>query len=124
MITCAETPATPSVPLLQRLFVTLFGSFLGLALLKFGNPPIMEKFVTPPANGWEFVLNSPWPISWAYVLLAGVTVLGVFVAKWQTPAPRWLVALPLLWAIWQILASAHTVSAPLSRLTVEHFIAC
>ena len=37
--------------LLLRVFAGLFGGFLGLVLLKFGNPPIMEKWVTTPTNG-------------------------------------------------------------------------
>src|SRR6266704_1726577 len=57
--------------LLLRSFGAVFGAFLGLALLKFGNPPIMERFVTAPANVWEFVFNSPWPIAWAYWALVG-----------------------------------------------------
>ena len=46
--------------------------FLGLTLLKFGNPPIMEKFVAAPANIYELVLGYPWPISWAYLALGMV----------------------------------------------------
>src|SRR5262245_24104197 len=30
----------------QKVFAVVFGAFLGLCLLKFGNPPIMEKWVT------------------------------------------------------------------------------
>jgi len=38
-------PAAATVqrePLLPRIFAGLFGAFLGLSLLKFGNPPILE----------------------------------------------------------------------------------
>ena len=55
--------------LLPSIFAGLFGAFLGLALLKFGNPPITEKWVTAPAKFWEFLLGYPWPIAWAYWLL-------------------------------------------------------
>ena len=37
--------------LLPRIFAGLFGAFLGLCLLKFGNPPITEKWVTAPDEG-------------------------------------------------------------------------
>src|SRR5262245_25744220 len=121
MKTSADAPPASS---LERLFAASFGAFLGLALLKFGNPPVMEKYVDAPTNGWEFVLNTPWPISWAYLLLAVVAVLGFLVARWETPVPRWLIILPLIWVIWQALAFAHSVSPPLSRFTLEHFIAC
>ncbi len=78
----------------RRIFAGLFGAFLGLALLKFGNPPITEKWVTAPAGFWEFLLGYPWPIAWAYWLLALVGVAGIAVARWKSAAPRWLVALP------------------------------
>ena len=54
------------------IFAGLFGSFLGLALLKFGNPPITEKWVNAPASFWDLLLGYPWPIGWAYWLLARI----------------------------------------------------
>ena len=66
MSALAQRDARPPDELLPRLFALAFGVFLGLSLLKFGNPPVMEKFVTAPANIYEFVLGTPWPISWAY----------------------------------------------------------
>jgi O-antigen ligase len=109
---------------LPRLFAALFGAFLGLSLLKFGNPPIFERFVSPPTNGWELVFNHPWPIAWAYWSLGVVAVVGMLVARRKLPAPWWLVALPLAWFLWQCLAASHTVRPDLSGLTVAHFAAC
>ena len=83
--------------LLVRIFAGLFGGFLGLALLKFGNPPIMEKWVATPTEFYEFLLGYPWPIAWAYWLLMVVAAVGVAVARWRSAAPRWLMALPLAW---------------------------
>ena len=124
MTTSAKPADVRSAPLLQRLFALAFGAFLGLGLLKFGNPPIMEKFVAAPTNAWEFVLNTPWPISWAYLLLAPIAVTGLLVAKWDTQTPRWLIVLPLAWVVWQALASTHSISPPLSRPTLQHFVGC
>jgi O-antigen ligase len=61
----------------QRIFATIFGAFFGLCLLKFGNPPITEKWVEAPSNPYEFVLGFPWPIAWAFLLLSFVCLLGV-----------------------------------------------
>src|SRR6266853_5689681 len=63
--------------LLPRVFAALFGGFLGLSLLKFGNPPIMEKWVTFPGGFLELLLGTPWPIGWAYWLLGLVSAVGV-----------------------------------------------
>ena len=110
--------------MLPSIFAGLFGAVLGLALLKFGNPPITEKWVTAPANGWEFLLGYPWPIAWAYWLLVPVGALGIAVARWKPVAPVWLVGLPLLWLVWQFIAGARSVGPDLTALTLRHFTAC
>ena len=110
--------------LLPSIFAGLFGAVLGLALLKFGNPPITEKWVTTPANGWEFLLGYPWPIAWAYWLLVPVGALGIAVARWKPVVPWWLAGLPLLWLIWQFIAGARSVSPDLTAPTLRHFAAC
>ena len=113
---------------LANVFATLFGGFLGLALLKFGNPPIMEKWVDSPANIYEFLLGSPWPITWAYRLLFLLTVVGlIFFARtgFSRPAcPLWVMLLPLIWLGFQVLAAAHSVDDQLSWPTLKHLTAC
>jgi hypothetical protein len=107
-----------------RLFAGLFGAFLGLCLLKFGNPPITEKWVEVPAGFWEFLLGYPWPIAWAYGLLALVGLVGISAARWRLAAPRWLVVLPLVWLLWQFIAGTHSVDPALTSPTLKHFAAC
>jgi len=119
-------PPVPAPPegWLLRLFVALFGAFLGLTLLKFGNPPIMESFVSAPADIWEFFFLSSWPIAWAYSLLGLVAVLGLITARWTIHAPLWLIALPLVWLIWQFFAASQSLDPQASFRTVVHFGAC
>jgi hypothetical protein len=111
-------------PWLARVFAGLFGAFLGLALLKFGDPPIMEKYVTTPQNIWEFLLFTAWPVRWAYALLLAVGAVGVLVARWRPAAPRGLVALPFFWLVWQVAACAHSVGPEQSHVTLRHFACC
>jgi O-antigen ligase len=106
-----------------RVFPLFFGAFLGLSLLKFCNPPVMEKFVVLPANGYEWVIAT-WPTGIGYWLLAGVALAGLFTARFQIRAPRWLIALPLVWLVWQFIAATQTVEAELTRVTLKHFVAC
>lgn len=110
--------------LLARWFAAAFGGFLGLTLLKFGNPPIMEKWVTAPNDIYEFVFGNPWPITWGYVLLGLLTVLGVGVADRKPSAPRWLILLPLAWLAWECLSCRGSISPELSNPTLAHFFAC
>src|SRR5271157_5116917 len=116
---CRPKTATHS-----RLFAVSFGAFLGVTLLKFGNPPILEKWVTAPSNVFEFLLGYPWPIAWAYGLLGVVAALGLMTAHWRIGVPRWLCAIPLVWLLWELLAATQTVAPGLSRPTVVHFVAC
>ncbi len=112
---------------LPGLFAGCMGYFLGLAVLKFGNPPIMEKWVTAPTDVLEFLLGYPWPITWAYVLLAGIAVMGLAIAKSGRPAisaPTWLILLPAAWAGWQVLAAAWSEYPALTWPTTRHFLAC
>ena len=110
--------------LLPSIFAGLFGAFLGVCLLKFGNPPITEKWVTAPEVLWELLLGYPWPIAWAYGLLGLIGVLGLAVVRRKSPAPWWLAAMPLLWLAWQVLAGTHSVDPELTRPTLKHFAAC
>lgn len=116
--------ATPGRGVLPGVFAGFFGGFLGLALLKFANVPIMEKWVTPPEDIYEFVVGCPWPIGWAYRLLAVAAVLGLLVARWKPCRPAWLLPLPLIWLVWQFAAAAQSVDVQLSNPTLNHFAAC
>jgi hypothetical protein len=108
----------------QKIFAVLYGAFLGLTLLKFGNPPIMEKWVTKPEGLIEIIFTYPWPIEWAYVLLIIVGVLGVAARKWYGNVPKRLIALPLLWFVWEFIAGTQSVDWSLSKTTLMHFAAC
>ena len=110
-------------PLLPRIFAGLFGSFLGLSLLKFGNPPIMEKWIAPPGGFYEFLFGYPWPMTWAYWLLGFIALVGLLVARWSPNVPKWIVLMPLAWLVWQLLATVQSVGPQLSQTVLRHFVA-
>jgi ABC-type multidrug transport system fused ATPase/permease subunit len=118
-----ERAPQPALERKQKAFAIVFGLLLGLALVKFGNPVVMEKFVDAPTNFYEALFN-PWPAFWGYWLLAGVAVLGVMVANWRLDVPRILLVLPLVWLGWEFLAGTQTVDAALTRSTLAHFTTC
>jgi len=120
----AHSPPTPQSERLRSVFVAAFGCFLGLALLKFGNPPIMEKWVTAPGNLMEFVIWSPWPIAWAYGLLGLLVLLGALTASRRIETPAWMLLLPMAWVGWQLLATTQSIDPGLSYPTLVHFLAC
>jgi O-antigen ligase len=120
----ASVAVSSGVEKRANLFAGLFGAFLGLGLLKFCNPPIMEDMTTAPGDIWEVVFGGAWPLGWAYVFLALLAVLGLSVARWKVPPQPWLIALPLVWLLWQCLAAAQGVDSRLAWTTVKHFAAC
>lgn len=100
------------------------GAFLGLSLLKFGNPAIMEKWVTPPTDIFEFILGNPWPISWAYILLIGLVLLLFRFSRSKPPTQLSITLLPCAWLLWQLIATTATIQPELSRAVLAHFFAC
>jgi len=108
---------------LPRFFSALFGALLGLALLKFGNPVVLDKLIVPPTDIYEWALAA-WPISIGYWLLAGVVVVGLFCVRWQNLKLHWLGLLPLIWLGWQLVSGSRTVDADLTAATLKHFTAC
>jgi O-antigen ligase len=119
------TPERQAFGAMPAIFAGLLGAFLGLSLLKFGNPVIMEKWVTPPRDLYEFFLGYPWPIGWAYGLLFVVALSGLFCfRRVREGVPRWLIVLPIAWLVWEFLSGTQSLDSRLSHETVKHFVAC
>jgi hypothetical protein len=107
----------------QTAFAALYGTLLGLALLKFGNPVILDRLIEEPTDIWQAVF-SPWPVRWGQMLLVGIALLGLTVSRFHMPRPRWVVSLPLIWFAWQLFASAQTIDVRLTHVTLVHFATC
>ena len=117
--------ATPVRPSARELYALAFGLFLGLALLKFGNPVILDQRVTPPTDLADALANS-WPAKWGNVLLLLLGLAGLPLAFTRVASrPRaalWL--LPVAWLAWQFVAASRTVDVPLTVVTLAHFTGC
>jgi hypothetical protein len=113
-----------------RGFALVFGLFLGLAILKFGNPVILDQKIPPPAS-WDDFISSFWPSYWAIWIWLPVALFGaavIFRQKLRWPGGRrvtfllWL--LPLIWLGWQLIAITHSVDHSLSAATVPQLAGC
>jgi hypothetical protein len=62
-----------------RVYAGALGVLVALTLLKFGNPVVLDHKLPAPAN-WGECLAVAWPLSWAYPLLALLTVWGLALA--------------------------------------------
>src|SRR5216117_1672618 len=107
----------------ERVFSGAGGLWLALALIKFGNPVILERQIEVPTTRDEFVLH-PWPMAWGYALFACFVVLGLRFWRWRTDLPRWLLVLPLAWLGWQALSALQTIEPALTGSTLKHFVVC
>jgi O-antigen ligase len=121
------SPSLAKEQAIGPLFAGVFGAFLGLCLLKFGNPPIMESFIRTPEGFLGTLATTPWPLSWTLWLGIPTVLLGIAVVVQSgvvlANAPRWLTVLPLAWVAWQGLSTAASVDRSLSLLTLFHFTA-
>jgi O-antigen ligase len=110
-------------------FAGLTGVWLGLALLKFGNPIILDRMVHRPEDVLELVLQ-PWPVRWGYILFGLLVLSGIFMGvlprrlkevAGSGAASRWILILPLIWLGWQFVSALGTVDAELTRATLIQF---
>lgn len=104
----------------SQLAIVLTGLVFGLALVKFGNPVIFEGKLPPPSNLTEIIYFN-WPIQWGWMIAAVLGLLLLPLFRWSPGVPKWLIAAPLVWLVWQWVATADSIQPGLSRLTVIHF---
>ncbi len=104
-------------------FALGFGLLLGLALVKFGNPVVLNSKISPPASLPELWWYA-WPPSWSIWFLAPLALLGsalAIVKRRPWPGPYALLILPAIWFVWQLISALHTVDRELTVTTVVHF---
>jgi len=110
-----------------KVFGTALGWLLAVALVKLGNPVVLNHLILPPSNLGEWVFG-PWPAVYGYALLAMVLVLAWPLARRGMPdVPRWLIWLPLAWLGWQMLAFWGSLDRGLSARVILHYtsvVAC
>jgi len=104
------------------------GALLGLAILKFGNPVILEQEIGIPGSFSEWIARSrPWPTRIGlllFALLAPIILLqpGTLNRLKNLPVPRWILIAGLGWVGWQCLSASTTVDSALTRLTLPHLL--
>ena len=125
-----KSPA-PTNPAATRItvaaiYAAVFGLFLGLAVVKFGNPVILDQVIGSPASASDFLYDA-WPLRWANWLLAILAVMGAALAiakKPHWPGTRWLWILPVVWFCWQVLSAMRSPYHELTAVTLWQFAGC
>lgn len=136
----AGAGALRKLPLLPQLFALALGLFLGLSLVKLGNPVILDDLVMNPSASplaamavsndapsafdfWESFF-APASVKAGFFGLVVLLPVGLAAARLGKPSPIWLFLLFLIWFGWQFMAASHTVSPRLTHLTLIHFTGC
>lgn len=107
-------------------YALLFGLFLGLAILKFGNPVILDSQITPPASASEFWADA-WPTHWGNWIFLPLALVGAglgLARRPRWPGTHWLWLLPLFWFGWQLLSARQTEYGDLAATTLCQFAGC
>ena len=107
-------------------YALAFGLFLGLAILKFGNPVILDSKIFAPATPADF-WNDPWPTHWANWIFLPFALTGaaiIFSKKIRWPVSRWLWLLPVFWFGWQLVSATQSVDTELTTATFWQFFGC
>lgn len=103
------------------------GLFLGLALLKFGNPVILDRLIDMPRTAEEWRVFA-WPIRVAHLLSLPVLLAGAaFVAGCPDRRPRlpgWLLGLLGAWILWQCAAFPGATDPAAAGTILAHFAGC
>lgn len=116
-------PAPARVRPGAAIFTGLAGIFLFVAVLKFGDPVILNNLLPPPSSMAEVIYES-WPVQWGFVLALGLAVAGLAVIPWKSLRFKWPMALPAIWLGWQFISATQTISRHLTIPTLEHFSVC
>jgi len=107
-------------------YALVFGLFLGLAILKFGNPVILDQKIMPPVSPSEFWADA-WPTHWGNWILLPLALTGaalVFASRSRWTGTRRFWLLPLLWFGWQLLSATETVDENITTTTLYQFAGC
>ena len=113
-------PTSPMLRLLRSWWSLAVGSLLGVSLLKFGNPIVLDRLIQPPSTPWEWVFQ-PWPVLWGFLAAAVVLASSILMGYSRPASLPTRVWIPLVWLGWQCLAATQSVEPQISRLAVAHF---
>jgi hypothetical protein len=126
---------------------TILGFFLGLGLIKLGNPIILNAMVELPtdrlahlnpnlnaiaglfekpaqSDAWMDILIKPWPLTVGLWIAGCLALITLPLLKQWPRKPLFLIGTGCFWLAWQALATVYSVKVNLSWLTLAHFVVC
>ena len=102
-----------------QVFSLLLGGWIGLSLLKFGNPVVFDGMFPPPL-GLDQIIHFEWPAAWALSGTVVIAILAIPLFRSSGAVPKWVLIIPAVWLAWQWVATFQSINPVLSRLTSLH----
>lgn len=122
-----QIPATGSGAPLPRgcqWLVIAWGVWLALALLKWGNPVVLDRLIDPPGPWMEWLIQ-PWPVRWGQFAGAALVIVTVLWGGRVRGSIPWVPAVLIGgWWIWQEIAAQGSVDRALTQSVIPHFRLC
>ena len=113
----------PSIHSAARYFSLAAGAFFFVAIIKFGDPVIMDHSTKAPSGALGLLFES-WPSRWGLWLVLPLLFMALWVEPWKRLRGGWTIALPAVWLGWELLAGTQTVGPALTSITLQHFAIC
>jgi len=118
-----ETTA-PDIPAASwPVFTLMAGVFFFITIVKISSPVIIDRSIEAPQD-LASAIDFPWPPRWGVMLFVPVALAGLFTMEWKPVKFRWVLALPLIWLVWEFISATNTLSPALTKLTLMHFAIC
>jgi hypothetical protein len=102
-----------------HVFSALLGGWIGLSLLKFGNPVVFDGMFPPP-RGFDQIIHFEWPAAWAFAGTVALVVASIPLLRIPRSVPKWVLWIPAIWLAWQWIATFDSINPGLSLLTSMH----
>jgi O-antigen ligase len=120
----AKQPPAPASPAsTSPVFALIAGLFFFIVILKFSSPVVMDRYIDVP-NDLTSAFYGLWPPHWSAWLFVPVALVGLWAVELNRIKLHWILFLPLIWLGWEMLSATQTVSLPLTKLTMTHFVVC
>src|SRR4051812_15409871 len=116
-----QNATAPAWSRFDAVFAGLFGAWIGLSFLKFGNPSLFTARIAVPEDSLQLLID-PWPLIWGYALMVPLGLIGIRRWNWPREVPAWLVALPAIWFGVQVLSAFRTIDPGATAATILQFL--
>ncbi len=116
-----QNATAPASSRFDAVFAGLFGAWIGLSFLKFGNPSLFTTRIAVPEDSLQLLID-PWPLIWGYALMVPLGLIGIRRWNWPRGVPAWIMALPAIWFGVQVLSAFRTIDSTVTAATILHFL--